>query len=139
MARFYREAFGFEPAGLDLHWSDSPVVDRIIGVKDSAARVLMLKAATCFLELFQYSAPAGGREARLRPFDRGYTHFCVEVQDIHAEYRRLSSLGMTFANPEPVEVGEIRAVYGWDPEGNLIEIQEVTTPTNAIALEQLGK
>lgn len=136
MVRFYRDAFGFEPIGPEIKWKDSAVVDNIIGVRGSAARVLMLKAGTCFLEMFEYSAPEGRDAPPLRPHDRGYTHFCVDVTDIAAEFKRLQGLGMTFMNHEPVHVGEIKAVYGTDLDGNLIEIQEVA-PQNPFALENL--
>src|SRR5262245_977931 len=107
MVKFYRDAFGFAPAAPDLTWKDSAEVDKIIGVPGSAARMMMLKAGTCYLEIFEYSAPKGRDGAPLRPHDRGYTHFCVDVTDIDAEYKRLKAVGMTFANPEPVNMGDI--------------------------------
>ena len=137
MVKFYREAFGFEPNGPELRWKDSPMIDDIIGVRGSAARVLMLKAGSCFLEMFEFSAPEGRELPPLRPHDRGYTHFCVDVKDIGAEYKRLQGLGMVFMHPEPVDVGEIKAVYGKDLDGNLIEIQEVASH-NPSALERLS-
>jgi glyoxylase I family protein len=85
----------------------------------------MMKTGNCFIELFEWQAP-GVREAEpLRPTDLGYTHFCVDVSDIESEYRRLTVLGMRFVHPEPVEAGPYKSLYGYDPEGNLIEIQEV--------------
>ena len=58
----------------------------------------------------------------LQPFDKGYTHFCVDVTDIEQEYERLKGLGMTFSQPGPIDVGHVKSIYGRDPEGNLIEI-----------------
>jgi catechol 2,3-dioxygenase-like lactoylglutathione lyase family enzyme len=138
MMRFYSEAFGFEPSGPEQRWKDSPMIDSIIGVKGSAARVCMLKAGTCFLEMFEYFVPESRDAPPLRPHDRGYTHFCVDVTDIGAEYKRLQALGMRFVNPSPVDVGDIKTVYGMDFDGNLIEIQEVA-PKNPVALEQLNR
>jgi catechol 2,3-dioxygenase-like lactoylglutathione lyase family enzyme len=125
MLAFYQDAFGFTPIAPVSEWKNSPMIDSIIGLKGSAARTVMLKAGTCFIELFEYFAPAPRDNPPLRPQDFGYTHFCVDVTDIDAEYKRLQALGMTFAHPAPVDAGDVKTVYGRDPEGNLIEIQQV--------------
>lgn len=31
---------------------------------------------------------------------------------------------MTFSQPGPIDVGHVKSIYGRDPEGNLIEIQQ---------------
>ena len=127
MMKFYREAFGFEIIGEPFSWSDNPTLDGLLDVPGSAARGAMLRAGTCYLELFQFSAPEPISSRPLRPCDRGYTHFCVDVTDIEREYERLRTLGMTFGHPSPVDVGHVKAVYGRDPEGNVIEIQQTAT------------
>jgi glyoxylase I family protein len=33
-------------------------------------------------------------------------------------------LGMTFGAPQPMDAGHVKSVYGRDPEGNVIEIQQ---------------
>ena len=124
MIRFYREAFGFELVGEPFEWSDNPFIDRIVDVPGSAARGAMLKAGTCYMELFQYSAPAPQSTRPLAPFDKGYTHFCVDVTDIGNEFLRLRELGMSFNEAAPIDMGHVRTIYGRDPEGNLIEIQQ---------------
>lgn len=124
MVRFYREAFGFEIVGEEFGWRDSVMLDQILDVAGSAARGCMLRAGTCYLELFQFSAPAPAVTRPLRPFDKGYTHFCVDVTDIEHEYERLRALGMTFGHPAPIDAGHVKTIYGRDPEGNVIEIQQ---------------
>jgi catechol 2,3-dioxygenase-like lactoylglutathione lyase family enzyme len=124
MIRFYGDAFGFEVVGEPFSWSESELIDRIVDVPHSAARGAMLRAGNCYLELFQYSAPPPSSTRPLQPFDRGYTHFCVDVTDIESEYARLKGLGMTFNQPGAIDVGHVKSVYGRDPEGNLIEIQQ---------------
>jgi len=124
MITFYREAFGFELVGQEFGWSNDEFVDRIVDVPGSAARGAMLRAGTCYMELFQYSAPPPDSDRPLQPYDKGYTHFCVDVTDIEDEYLRLKGLGMTFSQPGPIDVGHVKTIYGRDPEGNLIEIQQ---------------
>jgi catechol 2,3-dioxygenase-like lactoylglutathione lyase family enzyme len=124
MIVFYKEAFGFELVGEPFAWKDEPVLDNLIDVPGSAARGAMLRAGTCYLEMFQFAAPAPRPVSPLNPQDKGYTHFCVDVTDIEQEYVRLKALGMTFGAPAPVDMGHVKSVYGRDPEGNVIELQE---------------
>jgi len=127
MIEFYRDAFGFAVVGEKFSWKDTERIDRLIDVPQSAARGAMLRAGTCYLEMFQYTAPEPAVASPLNPQDKGYTHFCVDVTDIEQEYERLQRLGMTFGAPRPIDMGHVKAVYGRDPEGNLIEIQQTAS------------
>ena len=136
MLKFYSEAFGFEIVGEEFSWRDAPILDQILDVPGSAARGAMLRAGTCYLEMFQFSAPEPVSSRPLRPFDKGYTHFCVDVTDIEYEYDRLRALGMTFGHPSPIDVGHVKSIYGRDPEGNVIELQQ-TAQSCDFRLDQL--
>jgi catechol 2,3-dioxygenase-like lactoylglutathione lyase family enzyme len=136
MVKFYSEAFGFEAAIDVASWSDSVDVDRIIDVQRSAARTTIMRAGTCYLELFEFTSPEPTSKRALRPFDKGYTHFCVDVTDIEHEVERLKTLGMTFGDRTPVDSIILKALYGRDPEGNVIEILE-TRAECPFRLEQL--
>jgi catechol 2,3-dioxygenase-like lactoylglutathione lyase family enzyme len=127
MMRFYREAFGFEVVGEPFSWSDSEFIDGIVDVPGSAARGAMLRAGSCYMELFEYREPRPNVTQPLQPFDKGYTHFCVDVTEIEREFERLRGLGMTFNQPGPIDVGHVKSIYGRDPEGNLIEIQQTAS------------
>ncbi len=138
MKRFYGEAFGFKPVDEEgFAWADEPMMDHIVDVKGSAAKGIMLRAGTCYIEMFQYSAPAPEVERPLKPSDRGYTHFCVDVTDIENDIPFLEKCGMTFNDREFVDVGHVKTLYGYDPEGNVIEVQQ-TAPGNSFALEELS-
>ena len=97
LAAFYVAAFGFTAVGDEVNLKDLPAAAAVTGVEGAAARVVMLKAGTCFIEMFEWSAPKGRPLRPLRPQDFGYTHFSVAVADIEHEWKRLSELGMTFA------------------------------------------
>ena len=71
MVEFYRQAFNFEVLGEQFSWRDSPMLDQILDVPGSAARGVMMRAGTCYLELFQFSAPAPAGKGQLRPSDKG--------------------------------------------------------------------
>jgi glyoxylase I family protein len=137
MLKFYSAAFGFEIVGEEFSWRDNGTLDRILDVPGSAARGAMLRAGTCYLEMFEFSAPDPLSSRPLRPFDKGYTHFCVDVTDIEQEYERLRKIGMTFGSPSPVDVGHVKSVYGRDPEGNVIELQQTAVGCD-FHLDRLG-
>jgi len=136
MKRFYIEAFGFEPVDDGFGWEDMEVMDYIVDVKGSASKGVMLRAGQCYLEMFEYSAPPSDLDRPLRPYDRGYTHFCIDVTDIENDIAHLKSCGMTFNDREFVDVGHVKTLYGYDPEGNVIEVQQCA-PANGFTLEEL--
>lgn len=138
---FYTEHLGFEVV-METAWADRPAVDDIVGLKNSAAKQAMLRAGNTHLEVFEYSSPSPRPgDPNRPPCDHGYTHFCLDVTDIEAEYERLLAAGMTFnCPPAPateIGSGKIRAVYGRDPDGNLIELQEILDPSVPFAMEHL--
>jgi len=132
---FYRDLLGFRvvfefawPAGME-------VADRITGLKDSSARAVMLHAGNVIVELFEYASPTPRPGDPRRPVsDHGITHICLDVTDLDAEYERLTRAGVTFhCPPQDLGVG-LRTTYGRDPDGNVIELQEVLDAASPIAL-----
>lgn len=127
MVAWYRDVVGFEVVeGSVFAWENSPEIDQIVGIKGSASKVAMMRAANAYIEFFEYQSPKATNTGRLAPSDRGYTHICLDVTDVQGEYERMTKNGMTFhAPPTIVEGGRIKTVYGKDPEGNIIELQEL--------------
>lgn len=131
MVAFYRDVLGFEVVSRTSWPQGSRIIDDIVGLKDSAARQVFIRAGNLMVELFEYSAPKPRPQDPNRPAsDHGYTHFCLDVTDIDTEYERLRKAGMVFHCPPPplFEGIGVRATYGRDPEGNIIEIQEIIDP-----------
>jgi catechol 2,3-dioxygenase-like lactoylglutathione lyase family enzyme len=123
MLKFYREAFGFLPCRDEFAWADEPRIDQIIDVPDSAARSIMLKAGNVYIELFEYSRPLVETDKRQRPFDKGYTHLCIESNDIAKDLEHLKACGMTFSGRDFIDMNDVKTIYGYDPDGNILEIQ----------------
>lgn len=107
-------------------WKRAEVPDRILDLKGTAAKLMMLRAGdNFFLELFEFSAPDPGPLDTNRPVVKyGYTHFCFEVSDIAAVHKRLAAAGMRF-HCDPQASPNSTATYGRDPFGNVIELIEI--------------
>ena len=78
-------------------------------------------------------------EIRIDLFVITVTHiYGFDVKDIDVEYERLVNAGVKFHTPPPksdqLGGGKIRATYGRDPDGNVIELQEVLDPNSQIRL-----
>jgi catechol 2,3-dioxygenase-like lactoylglutathione lyase family enzyme len=133
--RFYRDLLGFEVLYTFAWEAGTKAADQITGLKDSAARLAMVKAGNACIEIFQYSSPAPKFAEPMRPVcDHGFTHICLDVTDIDAEYERLKSAGMMFHCP-PQDLRGVRVTYGRDPDGNVVELREVTDASSPIALK----
>ncbi len=129
MLAFYQGVLGFTEA-TTFSWERGSVeVDEIIGVPDSAADVVILKAGNAYFEVFKFSAPAGTPVDPDNPAsDCGIRHIAFDVVDIDAEYERLRALGVTFNSPPrlvELQGHPLKAVYFRDPEGNILEFQEL--------------
>jgi glyoxylase I family protein len=138
LVAFYTGLFGFEVV-MSTEWSDRPVIDEIVGLEGSSARQAMLRSGNAYLEIFEYRSPRGRRPGLndRTAADHGYTHFCIDVTDIDAEYERLVAAGMTFhCAPPQLGAGMIRATYGRDPDGNIVELQEIIDPAIPFTLER---
>lgn len=133
---FYRDLLGLDEV-LDGGWPvGSEIADKITGLKDSSTRMAMLKAGNAMIEIFEYQSPPPKPGDPDRPVcDHGITHICLDVTDLSAEYERLKAAGMVFHCP-PQDLGSaVRTTYGRDPDGNVLELQEVLDPDNPIALD----
>jgi len=126
--KFYCEAFHLsvvERSRIENH----PLANAAIGQADVVGEMAMLKTPNCYIEMWQYIAPTP-TDRRSDPQDWGYPHVAFQVEGIDDEVARLAELGMTFVGP-PVNFGDISAVYGRDPFGNVIEVYEIRDPNRA--------
>ncbi|MET3794269.1 VOC family protein [Aquamicrobium terrae] len=133
---FYRDLLGFTEvfgfgweAGTDM----SGFAAGITGVADSTARSVLLKAGTAFLELFEYKQPASTRSDDRALYQQGFAHVCFDSDDVIADHARLSAAGVPFVSA-PVDVGPMRLCYCRDPDGNFVELQQITDPASDLVL-----
>ncbi len=122
---FYSDILGFEKI-LDYGWpAGTEVADQILAVKGTSARCCMVRTTNLIIELFEFGAGNPAEQNPDRPvIDHGFTHLCLAVTDLDADYARLSAAGMRF-HSAPVDAAPgVRTVYGRDPFGNVIELEE---------------
>ena len=126
LASFYRDQLRFKDVSTHEWTAGNSIADQIIGLHDSEVRVIMLRLGEVCLELFEFHQPAPKRSDPVRPAcDHGITHLCLQVEDIYTEYERLRASGMPFhCPPQEVGGGTMRATYGRDPDGNIVELIE---------------
>jgi glyoxylase I family protein len=130
---FYRDCFGFEPV-FEFSWQAGvEAFDRMMAVKGTAARVVMLRTGNAFLEIFEFSSPTPKPQDPDRPvIDHGFTHICVVVDDAGAECARLEALGVRLHCPVIQSDLPVVGTYGRDPDGNVFEILEVRDPQHPL-------
>ncbi|AXL92228.1 hypothetical protein C4J65_31050 [Streptomyces sp. CB09001] len=123
---FYCDLFGLEEV-MRYGWQQGDdLCDSIVGLSGSEATFVYLRGGNAHIELFQYTHPAPKpRDPEWRVSDHGFTHICFEVTDIHAEFERLAGAGMRFQNDGPIDaLGMLHVAYGFDPDGNIVELIE---------------
>ena len=89
---FYRDRLGFAVA-VDQSWEPGvDLADTVLGLEGTAGRQVLLKIGNAYLELFEFRSPAGrAADPDRRVCDHGYTHLCVDVDDLDSTYERLLS------------------------------------------------
>lgn len=133
---FYCNVLGFTVASR-MDWAQgASLPDTIMGLRGSAARQAKLRAGNCFLELFEFSSPAPSRPDRGIQ-DHGITHLCLHVRELAAEVARLEAAGIRFRSA-PQRRASHASVYGHDPDGNVLELLEVTDDSHPFSFATLG-
>ena len=136
--RFYRDILGLEVVTPEEHGGGP--VDEMTAMKDTHVREYRMR-------------PPGGVNGHSRSADFGFTfdliewtspksptgrqpihhvpsaHFCFGVEDVPAIYERLKAAAVEIVSP-PVRFsgeGEWHVLFFYDPDGNLLELNEVGT------------
>ncbi len=123
---FYCDVLGLDARAI-LGWeAGNEVADRLLGLKKSSARHVMLRCGNTYLSLMEFSTQStpeqdpGEMGART-----GIGHICFDVTDLDAEFCRLRGAGVAFRST-PQRVGnDVWTVFGTDQDGNLLQLQEL--------------
>jgi catechol 2,3-dioxygenase-like lactoylglutathione lyase family enzyme len=134
--RFYVDLLGFSELGAGAFHDDEDI-NRIMRLKAASAKAAFFAFGDFKIEMFEFAAPAQDRLTDERSVHlHGFTHICLDVTDVLSLHARLSAAGMGF-HSTPVDKAGVRTVYGRDPFGNVIELQEIVQgdPTEPAAAE----
>ncbi len=137
---FYRDLLGFQEIfgfGWEAGTEMSDFAAGITGVKNSTARSVLLKAGNAFLEIFEYEQPASTRSDDRALSQQGFAHVCLDSDDVIADHARLAAAGVEFVSA-PVDVGPMRLCYCRDPDGNFVELQQITDPDSDLVLRAVA-
>lgn len=126
LLKFYRDLLGLEQLHDVALREGDKAFETVVGMEDVAGRSAWLRAGNgLIVEIFQFTRPIP-RPVEMRPAcDAGIRHICFDVTDITAEYERLRSKGITFISPPQTFAIKVRAAYLRDPDGNIVELQEI--------------
>jgi catechol 2,3-dioxygenase-like lactoylglutathione lyase family enzyme len=120
---FYREMLGMELLADPFPFGGEQFSE-IMDVPAAQGRMCMIAAGNLWLELFEFSNPAGKAKDPSYPVsDRGISHFGVTVDDIQATYDKFKAAGVPIHGRLQTFAGSgMRAAYCRDPDGNVFEI-----------------
>ena len=135
LKKFYTEQLGLTFVGESGWPKGTQLSDTIQSLKDSEAKVALFKIGHTFIELFEYSSPTPTPQAADRPVcNHGITHICLDVTDVDTEYARLKEAGMVFHSEPQIIDENFKTVYGRDPDGNVVELQELLKKDGPFAI-----
>ena len=121
MVAFYRDLLGFT-VDWDMDHRGGEGLAEVVGMPDAEAHMVMLSGFGMHIEMFHYYQPQGQAAHIVRQCDFGFTHFALQVRDIHGFYERLVGGGAEFNCPPRNLRPGVWATYMRDPEGNTIEL-----------------
>ena len=122
---FYRDVIGLTV--VTTYEREGSPISQVVGYENAHLRVALLSIEEGhILELIQYVHPPGSERATEERSTLGGTHLAFNVEDIEQTFQQLVSNGVRGLNP-PAEVAPGRkACYMQDPDGNWIELIEIT-------------
>lgn len=123
---FYRDLLGMTlRATFALEPGANPALETIVGMRDVAGSAAALNLGNLHMEVFCYTHPEPAPGERRPACDTGIRHICFDVTDIFSEYERLKAAGVDFISP-PQKLGAgCASCYLYDPDGNIVELQEI--------------
>lgn len=126
LIHFYRDLLGMT---LDRVSPLSPGLEpfeTVVGLRNVTGQVAQFNLGNLNMEVFCYQDPKPRPGERRPACDAGIRHIAFDVKDIFAEYERLKAAGVEFISPpQHIPAGKCTSCYCYDPDGNIVEMQEI--------------
>jgi len=139
---FYQGLLGMQRLRVSDLPEDWPEFSAVVGLEKPRGQVAQFSLGNMYMEVFCYRDPAPRAGERRPACDVGIRHIAFDVTDIHDEYERLRLAGVAFISPpQALGVGGCISCYFYDPDGNIVEMQEIVagSPVSpAFGLSALG-
>lgn len=126
MLRFYRDLLGCR---VHTEMDESGTyIENMLAIKGVRVRTVKLAVpGGGGIELLDFQSPSPVEMPPRAPAECGLTHMAFQVDDIERTYGDLVAAGISFnAPPQDSPDGKARVTFCRDPEGNLVEIVELT-------------
>lgn len=103
----------------------NPLLGKVVGMPDCAARIAHLKSGANMLELFEYTKPRGEKiPDGHKQADNGFIHAGFRSSDVRNDYIKMKKAGVNFIS-EPVEFRkDVWICYFYGPDNEVCEIRE---------------
>ena len=124
--RFYRDLLGVKLDRVSPLQPGWEAFENVVGMRETAGQVAQFDLGNMNMEVFCYANPVPRPGERRPACDAGIRHIAFDVKDIFAEYERLRAAGVDFISPpQYLKGGECTSCYFYDPDGNILEFQEI--------------
>jgi catechol 2,3-dioxygenase-like lactoylglutathione lyase family enzyme len=123
---FYRDLLGMKLDRISPLAPGFEPFETVVGLRNVTAQVAQFNLGNMNMEVFCYSDPEPRPGERRPACDAGIRHIAFDVKDIFAEYERLKAAGVEFISPpQHIGPGKCTSCYFYDPDGNIVELQEI--------------
>lgn len=124
--RFYRDIMGLKIIKDSIEKGE--YIDNILGLSNVCLRTVKLTTDDdSMIELLQYISHTNRYHIKPRIYDIGYSHIAFTVDNLDKEFGRLLKEGIEFSHsPHISPNGYTKVTFCKDPDGNLVELVEVS-------------
>ncbi|MEM7359343.1 MAG: VOC family protein [Pseudomonadota bacterium] len=125
---FYQQASGFELVRREKV-ANNPAADKLYAHDGVAYEVAVLKAPNMLFELTEFSHNADATSKRMPAQGPGMTHTCFQSPMEESGFDKFVKVGADVLSryDQPVDLGGygVTYAYAYDPEGNMIELEQL--------------
>ena len=128
---FYRDLLGMSLENLSALSPGLTAFETVVGLRHVSGQVAQFNLGNMNMEVFCYRDPKPAPGERRPACDAGIRHIAFDVSDIYSDYERLKAAGVEFISPpQYIEPGRCTSCYFYDPDGNIVELQELHPGTS---------
>ncbi len=125
---FYQNVSGFELVSRQSV-SNSAAADQLFGVEGVAYEIAVLEAPNMLFEFIEFEHNADKPLRKMPVNGPGMTHTCFQSASNDSGYEKFGDAGaaiLSYSN-QPIDLGGygVTYAYGYDPEGNMFEMEQL--------------